>query len=175
MPDQFRELTNEMNRSPTFAEYCERHGIDAAPNLTVTNDERAGLVADHLYPRLKGKTVVEIGGGLGLLAFHISEYAERVFVIEANPAWASVYVNFLHSCKPRNLTFIFGAADEVAGLIRGDIAYFCTHSGVTSMANTAAKFAPEVIDVYGEILSDRDDGQTMALAQLRYLNAAKHR
>lgn len=156
-----------MEGNQDVEDYHARHGIESAAILTVTDDERAGLVADYLSDRIRGKVVVEIGGGIGLLAMHMSEYAKRVYVIEADPVWTSVYVAFLHVHKPKNVTFIFGAADEMAGQIHGDVALFCTHSDADGMLATARLFADEAIDVYGELLSDRDDGQTMALATLR--------
>lgn len=132
--------------------YDERHGIESAAVLTIYDDETAALVASHLADRVRGKVVVEIGAGLGLLALHLSEYAAKVIAIEANPMWTSCWVAFLHSKKPKNVTWIFGAADEVAGMVRGDVALFCTHSDCDGMARTAELFAPEVIDVYGEIV-----------------------
>lgn len=133
-------------------EYSERHDIDSAAILTVTDDETADLIAAHLSDRILGKIVVEIGGGIGLLAFHLSQYAERVFVIEANPAWTFIYVAFMYANKPKNVTFIFGSADEVASFVRADVAIFCTHSGAASMRDAGHLFASEVIDVYGEIV-----------------------
>ena len=41
--------------------FSERHGITAAPNLTVVDDEIASLIVERLEPRIAGKTVVEIG------------------------------------------------------------------------------------------------------------------
>ena len=42
-------------------------------------------------------------------------------------------------------------------LIKADVALFCTHSGVRSMRTAAALFAPEVIDVYGEIIAENPE------------------
>lgn len=133
--------------------YSDRHGIGSMAILTITSDEKAALVAEHLADRIRGKTVIEIGGGIGLLAFHLAQYAERVIVFEANPVWTSVYVSFLHYRKPKNVTFIFAAAEELAGQFRGDVAMFCTHSDAAGMKRTALLFAPEAIDVYGEIVA----------------------
>jgi predicted RNA methylase len=139
--------------------YSERHGIRSLAILTITSDEKAALVAEHLADRIRGKVVIEIGGGIGLLAFHLSQYAERVLVFEANPMWTSVYVAFLHSRKPKNVTFMFGAADEFAGQVRGDVALFCTHSDASGMRETGLMFAPEVIDVYGEIIKTMEPSE----------------
>lgn len=152
------KVYESMQGSEVAMDYDQRHGVDSLSILTVTNDERADLIASHLEERISGKVVVEIGGGIGLLAFHLSQYAKRVFVIEANPAWSHVYVAFLYATKPKNVTFIFGAADEVADQIRGDVALFCTHSDSRGMGRVASRFAPEVIDVYGEIVGGMDAG-----------------
>lgn len=132
--------------------YCKRHGVNSASILTVTDDEVASMVAGVLEERIKGKTVIEIGGGIGILAFHLSIEAKQVICIEADPFWTDIYLALLHGQKPKNVTFIFGAADEVAGMIKGDVSLFCTHSDHHGMGKLAAKFAPKVIDVYKDIL-----------------------
>ena len=133
--------------------YAERHGIKSTNILTVYNDETADLIAQHLAPRIEGRTVVEIGGGIGLLAFHMSAYAKRVYCIEADPTWASSFVAALYSQKPVNVSFLFGAAQVFVGQIRGDVSLFCTHSDAEGMKKMGLAFAPESIDVYGEIIA----------------------
>lgn len=134
--------------------YCRRHMIDSAGILTIYSDGMAASVAQYLRPQIEDKTVVEIGAGIGLLAFHMSVYAKRVFAIEANPVWSHLYVNVLLKAKPKNATFIFGRAEELAGVIRGDVAVFCTHSGVDSMKRAGLLLAPRAVDVYGELQPD---------------------
>ena len=68
--------------------YSERHGIDAQAVLIVTDDDTASLIAESLAPRIAGKTVIEIGGGIGLLSLHMGFIAKRVYCIEANPMWS---------------------------------------------------------------------------------------
>jgi hypothetical protein len=133
-------------------EYARRHGIESQAVLTVIEDELAGAIADLLEPRIAGKTVIEIGGGIGLLAFHLGRHAKRVFCIEANPVWSHTFLSVLIAQKPKNVSYLFGAAEEFADLIHGDVALFCTHSGVESMWRTGNLFAPVVIDVYGELI-----------------------
>lgn len=141
-----------MEGSELAAAYARRHGVCSQAVLTVFDDETAEVVARSLEPRIEGRTVVEIGGGIGLLAFHLGLYARRVFCIEASPVWSSCFLAALYERKPKNVSYLFGAADEFAGLVRGDVALFCTHSGVSAMRATAALFAPTIIDVYGEVL-----------------------
>ena len=152
-----------MDGQPVVEDYCARHGIGSMAILTTYTDEHAGLVAEHLAERVRGKVVVEIGGGIGLLAMHLSQYAKRVYVIEANPMWTRVYTMFLHFKKPKNVTFIFGAADEMDGQLKADVAIFCTHSDAAGMRIAGELFAPEVIDVYGEVVKDMDAGDAWNL------------
>jgi hypothetical protein len=56
------------------------------------------------------------------------------------------------------MNYLFGAADEFVGCIRGDVAVVCTHSDVASMKLIGHQFAPQVIDVYGEIVDANPTG-----------------
>lgn len=160
MLDQYYEC---LEGNPIAEGYHVRHGTESACILTNTDDEHAGLVADFLRERVADKVVVEIGAGIGLLACHVAMDARRVYAIEVDPAWASTFVWLLYAKKPPNLTFIFGKAEE-APPIAADVAFFCTHSGRESMYRAATRFAPEVIDVYAELL--KDDKKWQALESL---------
>lgn len=149
---------NAFEDSDEMMEYTERHGVQSAAVLTITDDETASLIAEHLRPVIEGKTVVEIGGGIGLLAMHMGFIAKRVYCIEANPVWATAFLAALLVNKPKNVSYLLGAADEFEGLIKADVAIFCTHSGVKSMKFAASKFASVVIDVYGDIIKDNPEG-----------------
>jgi len=156
--DAMMEMVYEaMEGSDAAMEYSSRHGIESAAVLTVLDDDMASGVAGFLADRIKGKTVVEIGGGIGLLACHMGMIAKRVYSIEANPCWTWTFVRNLLAVKPKNVSYLFGAADEFAGLIRADVAVICTHSGVAAMKAVGALFAPVVIDVYGEIISSNPE------------------
>lgn len=143
---------NEFEGSESLRSYMERHGVNSAGVLTVLDDNHAMLIAERLRPRIQGKTVVEIGGGIGLLAMHMGHIAKRVYCIEACPLWASAFVHVLLAQKPRNVSYLFGSADEFLGSVKGDVTVFCTHSDVMGMSLVARQFAPQVIDVYGEII-----------------------
>lgn len=157
-------LYEAMDGSETSLAYSARHGIQSQAVLTVFDDETASLIAEHLAERIAGKTIVEIGGGIGLLAFHLGRFAKRVFCIEASPVWSSAFLAALLHAKPKNVSYLFGAADEFTGLIAADAALFCTHSGVASMKAAGRLFAPEIIDVYGEIILE-NPGKFDELAQ----------
>ena len=152
------EAADVMADSEMHQEYSERHGIQSAAVLTVFEDETADAIAEHLRPRIEGKTVVEIGGGIGLLALHMGFIAKRVYCIEANAVWAHSFVAVLLAKKPKNVSYLFGAADEFVGLIKADVAVICTHSDVSGMKLVAGQFAPEVVDVCGELIAENPDG-----------------
>lgn len=160
-------IYNAMEGSDASLEYSERHNIQSAAVLTMTDDETAGLMAEHLAPRIAGKTVVEIGGGFGLLALHMGHIAKRVYCIEANPMWAWTFATALLHQKPKNVSFLFGAADEFLGNIKGDVAIYLTHSDVKGMGLVAVQFAPVVIDVYSEMIAANPDGFDKTASFLR--------
>ncbi len=149
----FNEIYNAFEGSEMAAEYTERHGIQSQAVLTVTDDEIAGSLAEYLAPRIKGKTVVEIGGGIGLLSLHMGAIAKRVYCIEANAMWSWIFAAQLLKNKPKNVSFLMGTADEFLGCIKADVAVICTHSGLQQMRLVGAQFAPLIIDVYGEIIA----------------------
>lgn len=156
-----------MNHSAAFDEYAERHGIAAAPFLTVIDDATAAAIVDLLAPRIEGKTVVEIGGGIGLLALHLGMVARRVYCFEANPMWSFSFTQVLLAQKPKNVSYIFGTADEMIGQIKGDVALFCSHSDISGMTLVASQFAPTVIDVYGEMIEANPDAFDPLAQELR--------
>lgn len=150
--EQLNLIYESMDGSELSRAYSARHGIHSAAILTVHDDDTASAVVAYLAPRIEGRTVVEIGGGIGLLSLCMGAYAKRVYCIEANPMWSWTFAALLLAKKPKNVSFLFGAADEFAGSIRGDVALFCTHSDAAGMREIAGKFAREIIDVYGEIV-----------------------
>lgn len=115
MKDALAQVYEAMEGSEASLAYSERHGVRSAAVLTVHDDETAHLAALHLKPRIEGKTVVEIGGGIGLLALHMGQYAKRVYCIEANAAWSWSFACLLLHNKPKNVSYLFGAADEFLG------------------------------------------------------------
>lgn len=148
------EVYNIFSGSHEHADYSERHNINAAGVLTVIDDETARSIVERIAPRIAGKTVVEIGGGIGLLSLHMGHVAKRVYCIEADPMWSWAFAVMLMKEKPKNVSFLFGAADEFLGTFKADVAVFCTHSDVRGMGLVAAQFAPVVIDFYSELIAE---------------------
>lgn len=161
------EVYNLMEGSDGARAYSERHNINSAAILTVIDDETATAIVDLLADRIEGRTVVEIGGGIGLLAMHMGQVAKRVYCIEANPMWSWTFASILLAQKPKNVSYLFGAADEFLGTIRADVAVFCTHSDVKGMGLVAAQFAPTVIDVYGELIREHPESFDPVASALR--------
>ena len=155
MLDMFYEA---MDGSPMLEDYHERHGTESAVILTNYDDEHAALVTDFLRARIEGKIVVEVGAGIGLLACHLATAAKRVIAIEVDPNWTMSFLLALYANKPKNLTFIFGAADECPAF-SADVALFCTHSGHEALHRAASRFAPVVIDVYKDSALTRDEAK----------------
>lgn len=164
MLSEVREL---MQMSEAYSAFAGRHNIRSAPNLTVIESETAELICERLAPRIAGKTVVEIGGGIGILSLAMASVAKRVYCIEANPTWAAIWTQIMVEKKPKNLSYIFGAADEFVGCIRGDITVICTHSDVQGLKIVGRQFAPELIDVYGELIEENPAAFDAAASRLR--------
>jgi predicted RNA methylase len=162
LSEQLKAVYATMEGSPAVDAYAERHDIHSAAILTVHDDETADLIAGYLAPRIEGKIVVEIGGGIGLLALHMADYAKRVFCIEANPMWSWTFAALLLTHKPKNVSYLFGTASEFEGQLRGDVALFCTHSDTAGMREAARPFADTIIDVYGEVALPHENELRMA-------------
>jgi len=125
--------------------YMDRNGVNSLCVLTAVSYRDALQEIENLWPRIKGKIVVEIGAGVGMLAIQMAKFAKRVYAIEADPTWAWVFTDALYALKPANLIYIFGRAQEIVGLIKADVAVIYTNSDVGGMAKLAAEFAPGVI------------------------------
>ncbi len=125
--------------------YSEQNGIGSLNILTISSYFNALQEIHALWRKIKGLTVVEIGAGVGMLAIQMAKFAKRVYAIEADPAWSWVFTQQLYRIKPPNLTFIFGRAQELVGLIHADVAVVYTRSDVAGMREMASQFAPEVI------------------------------
>lgn len=163
----FGEVYNTFEGSETMADYSERHNVNSAAVLTVIDDETAHLITERIADRIAGKTVVEIGGGIGLLSLHMGQVAKRIYCIEANPMWSWAFALVLMKTKPKNVSFLFGSADEFLGTIKADVAVYCTHSDVQGMGLVASQFAPVVIDFYSELIAENPDAFDKTAVALR--------
>ena len=162
------EVRKGLEGARAFESFREKHNIRAASNLTVVDDETASLITEHLAPQIEAKTVVEIGGGIGLLSLHMGSVAKRVYCIEANPIWSFLFAQTFQERKPKHVSFLFGAADEFVGCIRADVAVICTYSDVEGMKLIGKQFAPVVIDVYGDLIAANPDAFDPDARQARF-------
>lgn len=154
--------------------YHQRHGIESLAILTIHSPYSATREVDRFATRIRGKVVIEIGAGVGLLAMEMAKFAKHVYAIEADPAWAWVFTECLYENKPSNLTYIFGTAESMTPILRGDVAVVFTRSGYEAMFAVANKMCPEVI--FGPVLplEEREpDVDPMALAIARKIAADK--
>ncbi len=134
-----------MDGSEAAMQYHDSHGVNSLLILTIDNYYTALMEIEKFWPRIKGKVVVEIGAGVGMLAIQMAKFAKQVYAIEADPAWSWVFTQFLYGVKPPNLTYIFGAAQSMVGLIQADVAVVYTRSDIPGMLELAGEFASEVI------------------------------
>lgn len=143
------EMIYSVADDPQYAElvnrYHNRHNITSLLILKRFEGRDISVISYLLADRLKNKTVVEIGAGVGLLSFELAKYAKKVYAVEADPAWNWVFVKFLYKEKPLNLTWIFGAAEQISDLIKADIAIISSNSGLDEMKTVAKKMAKETI------------------------------
>lgn len=130
--------------------YHSLHEIQSLAILTICSPYEATREVDQFAHRIRGKTVIEIGAGVGFLAMEMARFAKRVYAIEADPAWTWVFTECLYQKKSPNLTWIFGTAESVSDWLRGDVAVIYTRSGIKAMEAQAAKMCP--IAIFGPVL-----------------------
>lgn len=128
-------------------DYHSRHGTESALILTIATLSAANVEAAAIREKIEGKVVIEVGAGVALLGIAMAKYAKQVYAIEIDPAWSWGFVRHLYMRKPQNLTFIFGRAQEMVGILRGDVAVVRTRSARDQMKELAQKFAPEVLEL----------------------------
>lgn len=144
--------------APDQVEYKSRHDVRARPYLTILRPSDATWMLDKLRPIVEGKTVVEIGAGIGVLAVALAGIAARVWAIEADPMWGFVFCRWLYRAKPTNLTYVIDSADHLADTIRADIAVIVTGSDEARLFELGRKFAPVVVMPW----QDWRDGRAVA-------------
>ena len=125
--------------------YDERMGIHAKHYLTMVGTADARWILDKIADCIAGKTVVEIGAGVGVLAIALAGKAKHVYAIEADPCWSFVFARYLYRGKPTNLTYILDRAENLVDVIKADVAIVVTGSDADNLRELAGKFAPEVI------------------------------
>jgi hypothetical protein len=125
--------------------YHDEHGTPSLLVLTQHTPKVAMKMAELLDSEIAGKRVIEIGAGVGFLAIELAKRAKSVHAIEVDPAWSWTFTKSLYAHKPKNLTWIFGKAEEVSKWLKGDVVICCTCSGIPEMRKIASRFGPKVI------------------------------
>jgi tRNA G37 N-methylase Trm5 len=125
--------------------YHRLHGTPSLLVLTQYSPKVAQETTRLLSDDIKDKVVIEVGAGVGFLAIEMAKIAKQVYAIEVDCAWSWIFTHSLYDHKPPNLTWIFGTAESMVGILKGDIVVICTHSGQKEMRHIADKFAPKVI------------------------------
>ena len=104
--------------------------------LTVYSYERAREELSRFRHHVAGKKVVELGAGVGLLAYEMSKYAELVIAVEWDPLWVRVYLKHIHPKvlkERRPLLFAVGDMRYLTKLNPGfDVAVIYTHSAINN-------------------------------------------
>jgi len=131
--------------SPDVREFHERHKTSSLLILTVFGKREAEKICRQVWYDILGKTVIEVGAGVGCFALEMAKHAKQVFAIEVDPAWSWAFTQHLYRSKPPHLTWIFGRAEEVSTWLRGDVAVIVTKSGHKQMEDVARRMAPKVI------------------------------
>jgi len=129
-------------------EFHRRHMTPSCGIITVFDTQKIIDILTPILTRIHNKTVIEIGAGVGLLACGMAKIAKQVYAIESDPAWSWAFTKVLYEIKPPNLTFIFGKAESMIGILKVDIAIIVTRSGHKEMQAIAKQLASEVIDAY---------------------------
>lgn len=125
--------------------YQRRMGVKAAHITTMLDRENTRWMMRKLRRRIRGKTVVEIGAGLGVFAIEMAKVAQRVFAIESDPEFTREFVVACYQSKPANLTWIFDTAESVlaSGLglaMKADVAVVVTGSDEEALRSLAEQF-----------------------------------
>lgn len=123
----------------------QRTGTRSKHYLTMLSRADTDWIVVHLRDRIRGKNIVEIGAGVGVLACELAKHARRVFAIEADPGWNWAFARHLYRHKPDNLTWIFDRAQALVGLLHVDVAIVVTGSDSDNLRTLAGQFAPDVV------------------------------
>src|SRR3990167_9054788 len=90
----------DMDGEEAAHEYHNRHMTDSMLILTVTDCADVEDLMARIANRIRGKRVVEIGAGVGLLALAMASIASSVVAIEVDPSWSWAFTQHLYRHKP---------------------------------------------------------------------------
>ena len=117
--------------------------------LTVLDFNDAKREVSGFKEYIRGRRVVELGAGVGLLAYEMSKYASLVVAVEFDPAWARIYLKHVYPrvlAKKLPLFFIVGDARHLDLLnTRFDTAVIYSNSALDMFLNIANKISNKTI------------------------------
>ena len=149
--DCLNAIYQDLEGSKAAEEFHKRHMTPSCGIIAVGNTQRVKQIIMPIPTKIHNRVVIEIGAGVGLLACGMAKIAKQVYAIESDPAWSWAFTKVLYGIKPPNLTFIFGKAETMVGILKADVAVIVTRSGHKEMQAIARQLSPEVIDVYEPI------------------------
>ena len=117
--------------------------------LTVTKPVNAVKAAIRLRRHVKGRTVLEVGAGVGLLASELSKYTKLTVAVELDPLWAYGYYKYVYPTvlrEKRPLLFLVGDAFSLERLnARFDTGLYVGISQAEEFLNLLGKLSDRVI------------------------------
>ena len=140
-------------------DYCAIRQVHGASILTICKPSQVEAAYHQVRERIKGKKVVEIGAGVGLLSLAMAERAAKsVLAIEPSPWWSGVYMDCVAPAAPPNLHWFQGTAEDWMGLCPPhihsgtyfDVAVCCTLSEPEQFRALGQSLALETIMVHQE-------------------------
>lgn len=132
-------------------DYHERHGTETCQITTVSRPSQAVRVVGAYADRIRGKRVIEVGAGVGLVALEMARHAAHVYAVDLDPIFTWAFVEHVYRVKPPNLTWVFGRVQDVQELLRDkvghsfDVAVCFTRSDGDRLRRICGQLAPEVI------------------------------
>ncbi|MCE4606648.1 MAG: hypothetical protein F7B59_04855 [Desulfurococcales archaeon] len=117
--------------------------------LTVTRPVNAVKAAVKLRRYVKGRTVLEVGAGVGLLASELSKHTKLTVAVELDPLWAYGYYKYVYPTVLRDrrpLLFLVGDAFTLERLnARFDIGLYVGLSQAREFLELLGKLSNRVI------------------------------
>ncbi len=117
--------------------------------LTILDFDDACREVNGFKEHIMGKRVVELGAGVGLLAYEMSKYAELVVAVEHDPLWARVYLKHVYPRVLREklpLLYVIGDARYLEHLnTRFNTAVVYSYSALDMFLDLANKLSSKTI------------------------------
>ena len=112
---------------------------------------------DGLIDAVKGKRVLEIGGGSGYLAYYLSHFAKRYDVYETFPPYVTIYAIYVQPYVvkerlPLNYIVKYVTDDDMEKLDRYDVGIYSGLSDDEHILSMLAKKCDKVVHIRSEFV-----------------------